>query len=98
MPALFIVRAEVAEDDRDAFDRWYETEHLPQARAAFRARSARRGWSDGGTHLAIYEFADPASARAVIGSDEMRALIVEFDRAWPAVRRSREVVEIRQTL
>ncbi len=98
MSAFLIVRADVAEADRDGFDRWYETEHLPQAKAAFHAKSARRGWSDDGSHLALYEFADLASARAVVGSDEMRQLIAEFDRAWPAVQRSREVVEISQTL
>jgi hypothetical protein len=31
MTALFFVRAEVADpSDREAFDRWYQEEHLPQ--------------------------------------------------------------------
>ncbi len=101
MTAWLIVRAEVAEADREAFDRWYETEHLPQALAAFRALSASRGWSDvtPGVHLAFYEFAEVARARAVLVSDEMKAMVAEFDRTWQdRVRRTREVVEIRQQL
>jgi hypothetical protein len=42
MTALFIVRAEKDSGDREAFDRWYEQEHLPQAAAAFKAVRAWR--------------------------------------------------------
>ena len=101
MTAYLIVRAEVAEADRDAFDRWYEAEHLPAAKAGFRALSARRGWIDGspGVHLAIYEFPDLAHARGAVNSDAMKALIGEFDRAWQdRVTRRREMLEIGQML
>ena len=73
MTACLIVRAEVAEADREAFDRWYEAEHLPDAKAAFQCLSARRGWSDGtpGVHFAIYEFASlergPRGCRRLAG-------------------------------
>jgi len=40
MTAYLIVRAEVAEADRAAFDHWYEAEHLPDAKAAFACRAA----------------------------------------------------------
>ena len=46
MTALLIVRATVPDADRDAFDRWYQEEHLPDAVAAFNASGATRGWSD----------------------------------------------------
>lgn len=101
MTALLIVRAGVAETDRDAFDRWYETEHLPDARRAFRALAARRGWSEStpGVHLAFYEFPDAERARAVLASDEMKAMVAEFDRVWQdRVERTREIVGIRQAL
>jgi hypothetical protein len=101
MTAYLIVRAEVGEADRDAFDRWYETEHLPDAMAAFQARSARRGWSDvtAGVHIALYEFASLARVREVVASDAIKALIAAFDRAWQGrVARSREVLEITQSL
>lgn len=101
MTAYLIVRAEVTVDDRAAFDRWYETEHLPDAKKAFGASSAFRGWSDviAGVHIAIYEFPDLAKARSVLASDEIKALIAEFDRVWQGrVVRTREVIEVLQTL
>ncbi len=101
MPAFLIVRAEVAEADRDAFDHWYEKEHLPDALRAFNALNARRGWSarDPSHHLAFYEFPDLATANAIGDSDAIKELIAEFDRCWEdRVKRSREVVEITQSI
>ncbi len=101
MSALFIVRAQVDPSVRDAFDRWYQKEHLPDALKAFKAKRAWRGWSDTDqlVHYAFYEFDDMARARAIPGSTEIKALIAEFDRAWgDKVSRSREVVEVVQTL
>ena len=101
MTALFIVRAEVRTEDRDAFDHWYETEHLPEAMEAFKTSLARRGWSDvdEGVHLAIYEFADMAGLKAVTETDIIKGFIAEFDRVWgDRVVRSRDIVEIKQGL
>lgn len=102
MTAYLIVRAEVAEADRDAFDHWYETEHLPDAHRAFGAISARRGWVDETPrlHVAIYEFPSVERARQIAnGSSEITALIAEFDRVWQdRVKRTREVVGVTQTL
>ena len=104
MTALFIVRAIVPEADREAFDHWYETEHLPDAMRAFGTDRARRGWSeiDPGTHVAVYEFPTLAHARRIAandGSPEIQALIAEFDRVWQGrVTRSREIVGVAQDL
>lgn len=100
MTALFIVRAEVPEADRAAFDRWYETEHLPDALRVFGARGARRGWSalDPSVHLAFYEFPDLDAARAATTADRLAPLIAEFNRNFVRVTRSRELVEISQAL
>lgn len=104
MSALFIVRAEVSEADRAAFDRWYETEHLPDAMANFGCAQARRGWSelDPGVHVAAYEFADADRAKALLAGDaspEIKAMIAEFDRVWQGrVTRSRELVMLAQML
>lgn len=102
MPAYLIVRAEVAEADRDAFDHWYETEHLPDAHAAFETLSAWRGWSDltPGVHIATYAFPTLEHARRITdGSPQITAMIAEFDRVWQdRVKRTREVVEVKQTL
>ena len=103
MTAIFIVRAEVAEADRAAFDRWYETEHLPDAMRAFGTDRARRGWgdTDPGVHYAVYEFPTLDHARRIAANDkspEIKALIAEFERVWPDVSRTREIIGVSQEL
>jgi len=99
MTAYLIVRAEVPEGDRAAFDRWYAEEHLPDAKAAFGAARAFRGWGDDGAHVAFYAFPDMAAARQATESDAMADLIAAFDRVWrQRVARTRQIVEVAQTL
>ena len=101
MTATLMVRAQVREEDREAFDGWYRDEHLPDAMKAFDARTAWRGWSDAepGVHYAFYEFDTLARAREVMASSAVRDLIAEFDRCWEdRVTRSREVIEACQRL
>jgi len=102
MAAWFIVRARV-EDAllKDAFNRWYQDEHLPDALKAFGARRAWRGWStaDPSVHQAFYEFDDLARAQTIQRSDALRGLIAEFDRVWGnKVTRSRDFFDVIQSL
>jgi len=97
MTAYLIVRAEVPEADRDAFEVWYQDEHLPDAKAAFGCLTAKRGWSDvtPGIHIAIYEFTDLDTARTVTTSPAIKTLIEEFDRVWQGrITRTREVIGV----
>lgn len=101
MTAYFIVRAEVPEAERAAFDRWYEVEHLPDAKVAFGVTAAWRGWSEvtPGIHLAFYEFPDLAAAQAITTSDALKRMVAEFDRNWgDRVPRSREILEVCQAI
>ena len=102
MKALFIVRAQVVDlSVKDAFDKWYQDEHLPEAMKAFGAKGAWRAWSDldPSVHLAVYEFDDIAQARAVPGSAAIGPLIAEFDRAWgKKVVRTRDAVQVVQRI
>jgi hypothetical protein len=94
---MFIVRAEVAEADRAAFDRWYGTHHLPMAMDRFRAARGWRGWSktEKGVHYAFYEFADAAQLDAILNGPVIKELVADFDAGWGAkVKRTHEVVEI----
>ena len=74
MPAYLIVRAEVDPSVKDAFDAWYEKEHLPDALKAFNALSAKRGWSsvEANVHIAFYEFSDLVAANTLINSDILK--------------------------
>ena len=100
MPAaLFIVRATVTDAARRAaLDKWYETEHLPDAIKTFGVKKAWRYWSatEPALHLAIYQFADQASAEQATTGAEMKRLIADFNRDWPDVTRTRETLVLAQ--
>ena len=102
MSATFIVRAQVVDASvKEAFDRWYRDEYLPDAKKAFGAARAWRGWSevDPSVHYAVYEFDDIARLRALPGSAALKALVAEFDRAWgKKVVRSRDSVRVVQRI
>lgn len=96
MPAAyFVVRATVTDPaKRKAFDEWYRREHLPDAAKAFGVKKAWRFWSvsDPSLHQASYEFADQAALDRAMSGDALKALVADFDRAWPEVKRTREVL------
>jgi hypothetical protein len=95
--SFFVVRATISDPaKRSAFDDWYRTEHLPQAVAAFGAEKAWRCWSetDPSVHQAMYQFADRAARDRGTRSEIMKPLIAEFDRAWPGIPRTRELLTL----
>jgi hypothetical protein len=95
MPSIFfVVRATVVDPaKRAAFDDWYHREHLPDAVRAFGVKTARRFWSvsDPALHQASYEFADQAALDRAMSGEALKALVAEFDRCWPDVKRTREI-------
>ena len=96
MPAhFFVVRATVPDPTkRAAFDAWYSREHMPDAVKTFKAEKAWRFWSvsDPAVHEAVYQFADKASLDRAINGEEMKRLIADFNRDWPGVTRTREIL------
>jgi hypothetical protein len=91
----FVVRATVTDPARRAsFDTWYSKEHLPDAVKAFGARKAWRFWSasDPALHQASYEFADQAALERAMNGDDMKQLVADFNRDWPGITRTREVL------
>ena len=93
--AYFVVRATVADAaKRGAFDEWYRKEHLPDAAKAFGVKKARRFWSlsDPSLHVAMYEFSDQAALDRAMGGGALKTLVAEFDRCWPDVTRTRELL------
>src|SRR5450432_4070954 len=95
MPSVyFVVRASVADPaKRKAFDEWYRREHMPDAAKAFGVKKAWRFWSvsEPSLHQASCEFADQAALDSAMGGAALKALVAEFDRAWPDVTRTREI-------
>lgn len=96
--ACFFVRAVVDAPSREKFDHWYATDHFPQALAGLKPEKGWRFWSarEAGVHYAVYRFADMARLDAALKSDAYKALAVDFDRSWPAVTRSRDVLDLVQ--
>jgi hypothetical protein len=80
--------------ERPAFDAWYSREHLPDAAKSFGALHAWRYWlaNDASVHLAMYEFPDRASLDAANDGEEIKRLVKDFDRDWPDVKRTREIL------
>jgi hypothetical protein len=94
---LFVVRATVSDPAKRAeFDAWYSREHMPDAMKTFGSTKAWRCWSvdDPSIHLATYQFADKASLDRAINGDEMKRLVADFNRDWPGVTRTREVLVV----
>src|SRR6187401_2860848 len=99
MPTFFIVRATIADPARRAaFDAWYKNEHLPDAARSFGAEKAWRFWSetDPAVHQATYQFADRAALDRGTRPENMTRLVADFDRAWPQIKRSREIMTLAQ--
>jgi hypothetical protein len=97
--ACFVVRATVTDAaKRAAFDRWYETEHLPDAVKAFGVAKVWRFWSldNPALHLAMYEFTDEAALNAMLKGEAIKRLIADFNRDWPDVTRTRETMVLAQ--
>ncbi len=102
MTAYLVVRAVVADPaDHTPFDRWYRTDHLPDALKAFKAASAMRGWSttDPSVHTAFYRCETLDAVRAISEGPAINALIAEFDRVWGTrVTRTRDILPIADEL
>lgn len=97
MPHYFIVRATVTDlAKREAFDKWYAEEHLPDAVKSFGARKAWRYWSesDPAVHIAQYQFADRAALDHGTRPENMTRLVADFDKAWPGIPRAREIARL----
>ena len=97
--AFFVVRAVVTDSSkRAAFDRWYETEHLPDAVKAFGVSKALRFWSldDPSLHQAMYQFDDESKLDAMLKGDALQKLVADFNRDWPDVKRTRETLVLAQ--
>jgi hypothetical protein len=99
--AVFVVRATVSDaSKRQAFDAWYSREHLPDAVKSFGATKAWRYWSfsEPSLHQAMYQFPDKAALERAINSEDMKRLIADFNRDWPDVTRTREMLVLAEEL
>jgi hypothetical protein len=94
MSVLLVVRSVVTNPaERAGFDHWYSTDHMPKAVRLLGALEGWRYWSvdDPAIHYAVYRY---ATLDALKNRDDAgrRALMAEYEAAWPGVTRTREIL------
>lgn len=86
---LFVVRASITPDKEGAFNRWYNTEHVPQLLQFKGAVSARRYKAimgeDRYQYLAVYEFENEETFQKFLKSDHLANLKKDYDAHFGAV-------------
>ena len=99
MPSvLFMVKATISESDEEAFNRWYDEEHVPQFLSYPGAVSARRYRAimgeDKFRYLAVYEVRDEETFRRLMDSEHMANLRSEFDAHFQSERHREAYVQV----
>lgn len=86
---LFVVKATIAKDREEAFNRWYNEEHCPQFLRFKGAVSARRYKAimgeDKYQYIAVYELQDEATFRRLMESDDFKELKTDYDAKFGKV-------------
>jgi hypothetical protein len=86
---LFVVKATIPRDQEEAFNRWYNQEHVPQFLRFPGAVSARRYRAimgeDKYQYMAVYELQDEATFQRLMESQHFKELRAEYDKHFGAV-------------
>jgi hypothetical protein len=95
---LFIVMARVRPEDEEAFNKWYNEDHLPKALERFPGVLSGRRYKilegeEEYRYLAIYEFESYATMHATVHSEVIEGLVREYDAAFGKGGRKRILAE-----
>jgi hypothetical protein len=95
---LFVVKATITKEREEAFNRWYNDEHVPQVLQFPGVVSARRyralEGEDRYRYMAVYELRDEATYRRLMDSEHMKTLRAEYDAHFgPVSERARFAYE-----
>ena len=86
---LFMVKATITKEKEEAFNRWYNEEHAPQAMQFKGFLGARRFKAimgeDKYQYMALYELEDEATFWRFMESDHLKTLKAEYDANFGAV-------------
>ncbi len=91
---VFIVMAKVKPEQEEAFNRWYDEDHMPKALNRFPGVISGHRYKildggDGYNYMALYEFVSPEKLTETMKSDALQGLIQEFNAAFGEVTRKR---------
>jgi antibiotic biosynthesis monooxygenase (ABM) superfamily enzyme len=92
--SVFIVMAKVKPEQEDAFNRWYDEDHMPKALNRFPGVISGRRYKvmeggDGYNYMALYEFESHEKLTETMNSGALKNLIQEFNAAFGEVTRKR---------
>ncbi len=86
---LFVVKATIAKDKEEAFNKWYNEVHVPMVLQFNGAVSARRYKAilgeDKFQYMAMYEIKDEATFERLMESDHMKALKADYGAKFGSV-------------
>lgn len=91
---VFIVMAKVKPEQEDAFNRWYDEDHMPKALNRFPGVISGRRYKimdggDGYNYMALYEFESHEKLTETMKSDALKNLIQEYNAAFGEGNRKR---------
>ena len=84
---LFIVQAKVKPEDEEAFNQWYNEDHMPKALERFPGVLSGKRYKildeeEEYKYLAFYEFESVEAMEYAVNSDIIKELIKEFNEAF----------------
>ena len=86
---LFVVKATITKDKEEAYNRWYNEEHVPMFLQFKGAVSARRYKAilgeDKYQYMAVYELQDEETLKRLLASDHFKALKADYDAKFGSV-------------
>jgi antibiotic biosynthesis monooxygenase (ABM) superfamily enzyme len=91
---VFIVMAKVPPEKEDAYNRWYNEEHMPKALNRFPGVLGGRRYKitdggDGYNYIALYEYESYEKLMETAKSDALKNLIKEYNEAFGEGNRKR---------
>ena len=91
---VLIVMANVNSEQEDAFNQWYDEDHMPKALNRFPGVISGRRYKildggDGYNYMALYEFQSQEKLTESMESEALQGLIQEFNTAFSEVGRKR---------
>ena len=95
---LLIVMARVKPEDEEAFNKWYNEDHLPKAMERFPGVLSGRRYKilegeEEYRYLALYEFESYETMHATVHSEIIQGLVQEYDAAFGKGGRKRILAE-----
>jgi antibiotic biosynthesis monooxygenase (ABM) superfamily enzyme len=101
---IFIVWASIAPEKEEAFNRWYNEDHLPKTLEVLPGILSGRRYKiiegeEKFKYMAIYEFKSYEALEKALKSDQIKRLIGEYNAAWgEGGRKWLKCVEIKSSI